>query len=244
MQRNKTMWNKIWGKKKHNRKAEGINSIKKESQTQRNPRGGHTHEITLSNIEKIPNWKIPGHDGIYRFWFLKIHVHLRQTGSWTELMPRRSKYIQKGPIPSNYRSITCQPVMWKIQTTYIRERIYYSLVCSRFYQKRTCIIANFAVLVDPKIKIKESEKKNKYIDLVRDVRKLLNMRVTVLPIVIGDLWTIPKELEIGGRIGTIQTKALLRSTRILRRVLEIWEDFCLSDSRGKPSAYAVVKDLQ
>ena len=53
------------------------------------------------------------------------------------------------------------------------------------------------------------------------------MKVTVIPIVIGALGTIPKglvkglkELEIEGRAETIQTTALLRSTRILRRVLE------------------------
>ena len=53
------------------------------------------------------------------------------------------------------------------------------------------------------------------------------MIVTVIPVVVGALGTAPKELEkeqerekIRGRIETIQTTAL-RSTRILRRVLEI-----------------------
>ena len=53
------------------------------------------------------------------------------------------------------------------------------------------------------------------------------MRVTVILIVIGALGMIPKglvrgleELEIGGKIKTIQTIALLRLARILRRVLE------------------------
>ena len=53
----------------------------------------------------------------------------------------------------------------------------------------------------------------------------------VIPIVIGALGTVPKglvkvleEMEIGGRAETIQTTILLRSTRILRRVLETWED--------------------
>ena len=53
------------------------------------------------------------------------------------------------------------------------------------------------------------------------------MRVTVIPTVIGTLGTVQKdlergldELEIEGRIETIKTTALLRSARILRRVLE------------------------
>ena len=55
------------------------------------------------------------------------------------------------------------------------------------------------------------------------------MKVTIVPIVIGALGTIIKgllkglaDLEIDGRVGTIQTTALLRTARILRRVLETW----------------------
>ena len=33
----------------------------------------------------------------------------------------------KGTAPNNYRSITCLPMMWKILTAQIREKIYYSL---------------------------------------------------------------------------------------------------------------------
>ena len=56
---------------------------------------------------------------------------------------------------------------------------------------------------------------------------LWNVKVTVIPIVIGSLGTILKslvrslgELEIGRRVETIQTTALLRLARILRRVQE------------------------
>ena len=57
------------------------------------------------------------------------------------------------------------------------------------------------------------------------------MKVTIVPIVIGTLGTITKgllkgldDLEVGGRVETIQTAALLRTARILRRVLETWVD--------------------
>ena len=57
------------------------------------------------------------------------------------------------------------------------------------------------------------------------------MNVTIVPIVIGALGTVTKGLlkgledrEIGWRLETIQTTALLRTARILRRVLETWED--------------------
>ena len=57
------------------------------------------------------------------------------------------------------------------------------------------------------------------------------MKVTIRPIVISAFGTITKgllkgleDLEVGGRVGIIQTTALLKTARILRRVLETWED--------------------
>ena len=53
------------------------------------------------------------------------------------------------------------------------------------------------------------------------------MKVTIIPIVIGAFGTVTKgllkgleDLKVGGRVETIQTTALLRTARILRRVLE------------------------
>ena len=98
-------------------------------------------------------------------------------------------------------------------------------------KKKICKIVDFAVLADHRIILKESEKKDKYLDLARELKKLWNMKVTIVPIVIGALGTITKgllkgleDLEIGGRVDTIQTTALLRTTRILRWVLETWGD--------------------
>ena len=89
------------------------------------------------------------------------------------------------------------------------------------------IIVDFAVPADYRINLKESEKKDKYLDLARELKKLWNMKVTIVPIVIGALGTITKgllkgleDLEVGGRVETIQITALLRTARILRRVLE------------------------
>ena len=81
------------------------------------------------------------------------------------------------------------------------------------------------------INLKESEKKDKYLDLARGLKKRWNMKVTIVPIVIGALGPITKgllksmeDLKVGGRVETIQTTALLRTARILRRVLETCED--------------------
>ena len=88
-------------------------------------------------------------------------------------------------------------------------------------------MVNFAVPADHRIKLKEREKKDEYLDLAWELKKLWNMQVTIIPIVIGAFGTVTKglqegleDLEVGGRVGTIQTIALLRTARILRRVLE------------------------
>ena len=55
------------------------------------------------------------------------------------------------------------------------------------------------------------------------------MQVTIIPIVIGAFGTVTKgllkgleDLEVGRRMETIQTTALLGTARILRRVLGTW----------------------
>ena len=54
-------------------------------------------------------------------------------------------------------------------------------------KKRICKIVDFAVLTDHRINLKECEKKDKYLDLARELKKLWNMKVTIVPIVIGVL---------------------------------------------------------
>ena len=74
----------------------------------------------------------------------------------------------------------------------------------------------------------ERENEDKYLDLARELKKLWNMKVTIVPIVIGALGKITKrllkgleDLEVAERVETIQTTALLR---MARRVLETWGD--------------------
>ena len=57
----------------------------------------------------------------------------------------------------------------------------------------------FAVLANHGMKIKENEKRDKFLDLARELKKLWNMRVTVIPIVIDALGTIPKGFVKGTR---------------------------------------------
>ena len=59
-------------------------------------------------------------------------------------------------------------------------------------KKRTCKIVDFAVLADNRIKLKEWEKKDKYLDFAIELKKLWNIHVTIIPIVIGAFGTVTK----------------------------------------------------
>ena len=94
-------------------------------------------------------------------------------------------------------------------------------------KKRTCRIVDFDILADHRVKLKESEKRDKYLDLVRELEKKpmeyksdrdtncgWYSRYSHQCLVQG-----LKDFEIRGWIETILTTALLKSARILRRVL-------------------------
>ena len=94
-------------------------------------------------------------------------------------------------------------------------------------EKKIYKIVDLAIPADHRIKLKECKTKDKYLDLARELKKLWNIRVTIVSIVIGAFGTITKgllkgleDLEVGGRVETIQTTALLKTARILRRVLD------------------------
>ena len=57
-----------------------------------------------------------------------------------------------------------------------------------------CKIVDFAVPADHRINQKECEKKNMYLHLARELKKLWNIKVVIVPTVIGAFGTITKEL--------------------------------------------------
>ena len=77
------------------------------------------------------------------------------------------------------------------------------------------------------MKIKENENNVKYLDLARQ-QKAVEQEGNVDTNYSWFVWNGPqmirKELEIRGKIETIQTTGMLRSTRILRKILVSWGD--------------------
>ena len=133
-------WRKIWEPKKHNENAEWINNIIRELDGLEEAPKMEIHvDLLKTPLKRISNWKEPGHDRIHGFWFKKftsLHGRLAlemnrclQDAQVPEWMTKgKTKLIQKDPskgtAPNNYRRITCLPIMWKIITAQIREKIY------------------------------------------------------------------------------------------------------------------------
>ena len=70
--------------------------------------------------------------------------------------------------------------------------------------------------------IKQEEKIDKYVDLAVEIKELWKMKsAKVVPVVIGELGTVPKRLKdylrnkCWNRLGALQRTVLLGSTRIL-----------------------------
>ena len=110
-------------------------------------------------------------------------------------------------------------------------------------------IVDFAVPADHRINLKECEKKDKYLDLAREFKKLWNVKVMTVPIVIGALGTITKgllkgleDLEVGGRVETIQMTPLFERPKSWDESWRHEENCCHSNSSEKPSANTDVKN--
>ena len=119
--------------------------------------------------------------------------------------------------------------MWdfSIQTDHVIEARAPDLVVVN-KMRRACKIIDFAVPGDCRIEEKEKEKIEKYQDLRRELQKIWNVRVKIVPLVVGFLGAIPKqfgnrlkETGVSAEIGQVQKTVLLGTARILRKVLEI-----------------------
>ena len=91
---------------------------------------------------------------------------------------------------------------------------------------------DFAIPTDYRVEIKGNEKRDKYLDLVRELKKLWNIKMMVIPIIINVLGIIPKglvrgleKLEIGGQVETTQTTVLLGLVRIQSNISHLFTQF-------------------
>ena len=100
-------------------------------------------DTTTGSLRKIlgrmPNWKSPGPDLVQEFWlknFSSLHERVKlqlkeclDSGfvpSWLTRgrTPLLQKHKSKGNVASNYRLITCLPLMWTLLAGVIADQIY------------------------------------------------------------------------------------------------------------------------
>ena len=60
------------------------------------------------------------------------------------------------------------------------------------HKKRTCWIVDLADPAEHRVQSKENKKIDKYLDIVKELKKIWNTKVTVIPIMTATLGTIPK----------------------------------------------------
>ena len=123
------------------------------------------------------------------------------------------------------------------------------IIIRRRRRRRTCLIVDFAAPSDHWVKLKEREQRDKYLNLARELKKLWNMNVTVMLIVIGTLATVTK--------GVVQALRNIKTERGHFKIqhywdrLEYWEESwrfeetcCHSNDSERPSVNAGVKNSQ
>ena len=89
---------------------------------------------------------------------------------------------------------------------------------------RSCKIINFAVAGDSSIEEKEKYKTEKYQDLGRELQKIWNVKVKIIPLVVGPLGVIPnqfdnmlKQIGITARMAQVQKTVLILRLLVLAR---------------------------
>ena len=87
-------------------------------------------------------------------------------------------------------------ILWyfNIQTDKVTQHRRPDTVCIN-KQKRDCQIIDFAIPGDQNIAIKEQEKADKYQELRIELQKVWNVKVVVIPVVIGALGTMSKKIH-------------------------------------------------
>ncbi|MEM7264394.1 MAG: reverse transcriptase domain-containing protein [Pseudomonadota bacterium] len=138
-------WSGIWGEEKeHDRDASWLSDIKESfSEVERQEDVVVKLEDVKAGIRKLANWKAPGPDWVRGYWLKKLtSVHGAIAGALQEcvtsgdvpewMVKGRTVLIQKdaskGTVPSNYRPITCLPLMWKLLSGIFSEKIYAHLL--------------------------------------------------------------------------------------------------------------------
>ncbi len=134
-------WSSIWGRShQHKHDAGWVKETENEYNEIDQQEDMEISTTTLKKVlQKISPWKAAGPDGVQGYWvknFTSLHSRIAaqlgevmnngdppewMTTGRTVLIPKDTR---KGNIPSNYRPITCLPIIYKVMTSMISESVY------------------------------------------------------------------------------------------------------------------------
>ena len=139
-----SFWRKIWsGEVGHNERTSWLEDVEVDFRTTEEQEDIIiTAEDIRNGVSKMANWNAAGPDLVQGFWFKKLtrlHSRLQEClqdciykGNVPEWMVRgrtvlTQKDTAKGPQASNYHPIACLPMMWKLLTGVMGEKLYHHL---------------------------------------------------------------------------------------------------------------------
>jgi hypothetical protein len=134
-------WQEIWSaEQKHNANATWLPKVERKlSYVEKQNNINIMLEDVKNRIKTVSNWKAPGPDGVQGYWikkFLALHDKITfylqkclDEGNCPEWMTTGRTVLiikdpSKGNLPGNYRPITCLPLMWKLLTGIISDKLY------------------------------------------------------------------------------------------------------------------------
>jgi hypothetical protein len=93
-------------------------------------------------------------------------------------------------------------------------------------KEKTCLPIDIALPDASNANTKETEKLNKYKDLVIEVSRMRKLRTKIVPVIIGTLGTIKKALDLGLQLLAVRRSAIklqkftiMSTAHIIRKVL-------------------------
>ena len=140
---------------------------------------------------------------------------------------RSEKWYQEVPDPVRITSDRRYEIRWD-QTIPTARKLDHNKpdVVMIDHVEKKWILIDFSVPFDGNVAKKEDEKKTNYTELARSVAAEHNVRTEIIPIVVGALGVVTKDLEeylkkleIRDVIGGLQTAALIGTAAILKKVL-------------------------
>ena len=136
-------WSDIWSiRKEQNQHVEWLKNCRKQFENVINSmeKVEISQEMVKMQCRKMPNWKAPWKDVVQGYWLTNltslypcIAVQLNQILDGERPLPDWmtfgktvlcQKDLAKGSAVDNYRPISCLPLMWKLMTGMLAEKMY------------------------------------------------------------------------------------------------------------------------